>query len=136
MAKKETLRDWFSKNKGTGWVDCKTGKPCGRKKGEKRGYPACRPTMAECKKAGAAKAIKKKTSSKRVSWQKKSKGGKVKKLKPIPPGNKGLPKLPKEVRNKMGYFVEGGRAEKKKGGNIARGCGKVMSNRRKYTTIS
>ena len=43
-------------------------------------------------------------------------GGKVKKLKPIPPGNKGLPKLPKEVRNKMGYFVEGGRAEKKKGG--------------------
>jgi len=43
---KETLRDWFSKNKGTGWVDCKTGKPCGRKKGEKRGYPACRPTMA------------------------------------------------------------------------------------------
>jgi hypothetical protein len=59
-----------------------------------------------------------------------------KQLKPIPPGNKGLPKLPKEVRNKMGYFVEGGRAEKKKGGNIARGCGKVMSNRRKYTTIS
>lgn len=41
-------------------------------------------------------------------------GGKVKKLKPIPPGNKGLPKLPKEVRNKMGYFVEGGRAEKRK----------------------
>ena len=32
MAKKETLRDWFSKNDGTGWVDCKTGKPCGRKK--------------------------------------------------------------------------------------------------------
>ena len=63
-------------------------------------------------------------------------GGKVKKLKPIPQGNKGLPKLPKEVRNKMGYFVEGGRAEKKKGGNIARGCGKVMSNRRKYTTTS
>jgi len=29
-----------------------------------------------------------------------------------------------------------GRAVKKKNGNIARGCGKVMSNRRKYTTIS
>ena len=28
---KETLRDWFSKNDGKGWVDCKTGKPCGRK---------------------------------------------------------------------------------------------------------
>ena len=63
-------------------------------------------------------------------------GGKVKKLKPIPPGNKGLPKLPKEVRNKMGYFVDGGRAQKKNGGKIARGCGKVMSNRRKFTTIS
>ena len=60
---------------------------------------------------------------------------KVKKqLKEIPTSNKGLPKLPKEVRNKMGYFVDGGRAEKKKDGKIAKGCGKVMSNRHKYTT--
>ena len=29
---KENLRDWFNKNDGKGWVDCKTGKPCGRKK--------------------------------------------------------------------------------------------------------
>jgi hypothetical protein len=29
-------------------------------------------------------------------------------LKPIPEGNKGLPKLPKEVRNKMGYMDGGG----------------------------
>jgi hypothetical protein len=29
-------------------------------------------------------------------------------LKPIPAGNKGLPKLPKEVRNRMGYMAEGG----------------------------
>ena len=36
----------------------------------------------------------------------------------------------------MGYFVDGGRAQKKNGGKIARGCGKVMSNRRKFTTIS
>jgi hypothetical protein len=57
-----------------------------------------------------------------------------KKLKKIPAGNKGLPKLPKEVRNRMGYFVNGGKAEKKKDGKIARGCGKVMSGRRKYTT--
>ena len=40
----------------------------------------------------------------------------MKKLKSIPAGNKGLPKLPKEVRNKMGYFVNGGKAEKKKDG--------------------
>lgn len=30
------------------------------------------------------------------------------KLKPIPEGNKGLPKLPKEVRNRMGYMNNGG----------------------------
>jgi len=29
-------------------------------------------------------------------------------LKPIPSGNKGLPKLPEEVRNKMGYMAKGG----------------------------
>ena len=69
--KKETLRDWFSKNKGTGWVDCKTGKPCGRKKGEKRGYPACRPTMAQC-----TSAAKKKKGPARISWKKKTKGRK------------------------------------------------------------
>tara|TARA_R100001163_G_C4980596_1_gene136872 strand:+ start:234 stop:476 length:243 start_codon:yes stop_codon:yes gene_type:complete len=69
MAKKNTLRDWFAKNDGKGWVDCKTGKPCGRQKGEKRrGYPACRPTMAQC-----TSAAKKKKSSKRISW--KASGG-------------------------------------------------------------
>ena len=26
-----SLKTWFSQNKGKGWVDCKTGKPCGRK---------------------------------------------------------------------------------------------------------
>lgn len=35
------LGRWFSEK----WVDVKTGKPCGRQKGEKRdGYPACRPS--------------------------------------------------------------------------------------------
>ena len=32
-------------------------------------------------------------------------------LKPIPEGNKGLPKLPKKVRNKMGFMKDGGLAE-------------------------
>ena len=33
MAKKksEGLKKWFSRNSGKGWVDCKTGTPCGRK---------------------------------------------------------------------------------------------------------
>ena len=73
MAKKSnSLKTWFSKNKGTGWVDCKTGKPCGRKSakgGSKRAYPACRPTMAECRKS----AVKRKTGPARVSWKGKRK---------------------------------------------------------------
>ncbi len=35
----------------------------------------------------------------------------AKKLKPVPSGNKGLPKLPKDVRNDMGFFNEGGSVE-------------------------
>ena len=34
-----------------------------------------------------------------------------KKLKPIPAGNKGLPKLPKEVRNRIGFLKDGGMAK-------------------------
>ena len=33
------LRRWFQEK----WVDVRTGKPCGRRKGEKRGVPYCRP---------------------------------------------------------------------------------------------
>tara|TARA_B100000424_G_scaffold126555_1_gene95801 strand:- start:690 stop:962 length:273 start_codon:yes stop_codon:yes gene_type:complete len=68
----EGLRAWFGRNKGKGWIDCKTGKPCGRSGGEKRrSYPACRPTKAQCNNKGAKGAMKKKKSSKRVSWKKK-----------------------------------------------------------------
>ena len=38
-------------------------------------------------------------------------------LKPVPKENKGLGKLPTEVRNKMGYMAKGGEA--KKGGSMA-----------------
>ena len=66
----DSLHKWFKRNKGKGWIDCKTGKPCGRKsaKSSKRPYPACRPTKAQC-----TSAAKKKTSSKRISWKKKKK---------------------------------------------------------------
>ena len=40
--------------------------------------------------------------------QQMSNGGE---LKPIPEGNKGLPNLPKDVRNKMGFMQEGGAVE-------------------------
>jgi hypothetical protein len=66
------LAEWFGKNDGKGWVDCKTGKACGRKsaKDSDRPYPACRPTMSDCKKQ---KPKTKKDSSKRVEWEKKKK---------------------------------------------------------------
>jgi len=66
LEKKYGLRGWFMRNKGKGWVDCRTGKPCGRQKGEKRkGYPACRPTKSMC---SSRKRHKK--SGKRISWKK------------------------------------------------------------------
>lgn len=34
------LKRWFKEK----WVDTRTGKPCGRQKGEKRGTPYCRPS--------------------------------------------------------------------------------------------
>ena len=34
-----------------------------------------------------------------------------KKLKPVPPKNKGLKKLPTKIRNKMGYMKKGGKVK-------------------------
>ncbi len=72
----ENLRDWFKPHvdkkgkKFKGWINCKTGGPCGRKNTSKGSYPACRPTKAQCKSI-KGKMYKKK-SSKRVNWKKKS----------------------------------------------------------------
>ena len=47
-------------------------------------------------------------------------GGSVKKnLKEVPEGNKGLKKLPTEVRNKMGFMKGGGKVMKMRGGGMA-----------------
>ena len=53
--------------------------PCGRKKGEKRGYPACRPknrvssktpkTVGEMSAAEKARFKREKTSSKKITYQ-------------------------------------------------------------------
>tara|TARA_Y100000592_G_C5465688_1_gene316565 strand:+ start:868 stop:1155 length:288 start_codon:yes stop_codon:yes gene_type:complete len=70
---KEGLRKWFSRNDGKGWIDCKTGGPCGRKSakgGSKRPYPACRPTKAQC-----TSAKNKKKGPERISWKSKKKKG-------------------------------------------------------------
>ena len=79
MAKaKGGLDRWFKEK----WVDVKTGKPCGRQKGEKRkGYPACRPskrvskdtpkTAGEMSPAEREKFKRSKQSSKKISYQHK-----------------------------------------------------------------
>lgn len=73
--RKSGLHGWFSRAGGEGkkgWVDCntcrtnpktgkKTCKPCGRQQGEKRSFPACRPSPADCKSTGRG-----------TSWGKKS----------------------------------------------------------------
>ena len=56
----------------------------------------------------------------------KAMGGLNSGLKDIPPENKGLPKLRKEVRNKMGFKKKGG-AMKMKLGGVARGGGAATS---------
>ena len=70
------LPRWFKEE----WVDVKTGKPCGRSKGEKRlGYPACRPskrvsadtpkTSKELTPEERRRFKRSKTSSKRIDYQ-------------------------------------------------------------------
>jgi len=76
------LKRWFKED----WKDVRTGKPCGRKAGEKRGTPYCRPTKRVSKKtpktAGEMTASEKRS---RIA-QKKSLGqpaGKPRRVKPL-----------------------------------------------------
>ena len=69
------LTRWFKEN----WVDVKTGKPCGRQKGEKRSYPACRPskrvsimtpkTSGEMSRAEKARFKREKNGSAKIKYQ-------------------------------------------------------------------
>ena len=71
------LDRWFAEK----WVDVKSGKPCGRQEGEKRAYPACRPskrvssqtpkTSSEMSPAEKAKFKRTKTSSQRIPYNHK-----------------------------------------------------------------
>lgn len=72
--KEQGLHGWFARNKGKGWINCRTGGPCGRSSTDKKGgkYPACRPTKAQCKSAGKG-PLRRKKSSKPISWTKKNK---------------------------------------------------------------
>ena len=55
-------------------------------------------------------------------------------LKAVPSGNKGLGKLPKDVRNKMGYMKGGGKAYMPKyiiGGVLGKVAGSVLGGKKK-----
>ena len=72
----------------------------------------------------------KKMGGKYKGAKKKAEGGEMS-LKPIPAENKGLPKLPKKVRNKMGFMRNGGAVTMVQG----RGCGAMMDSKRKKTRV-
>ena len=72
----------------------------------------------------------KKMGGKYKGAKKKTAGGEMS-LKPIPAENKGLPKLPKKVRNKMGFMQAGGAVKMVQG----RGCGAMMQSKRKKTRV-
>ena len=69
------LTRWFKEK----WVDVKTGKPCGRSKGESRAYPACRPskrvssktpkTVGEMTKSEKERFKREKTGKKKITYQ-------------------------------------------------------------------
>ena len=63
------LKRWFKED----WKDVKTGKPCGRKDGEKRDTPYCRPTKRVSSKTP-------KTSGEMTASEKRSKVAEKKKL--------------------------------------------------------
>jgi hypothetical protein len=63
------LKRWFKED----WVDVRSGKPCGRRKGEKRGTPYCRPSKRVSKKTPV-------TASEISSSQKKSRIAQKKQL--------------------------------------------------------
>lgn len=77
------LRRWFKEE----WIDVRTGKPCGRRKGEKRGVPYCRPKKRVSSKTPktasemSASEKRKKIAEKKRLGQPKGKPRRVKSVK-------------------------------------------------------
>ena len=62
------LKRWFKED----WKDVRTGKKCGRSKGEKRGVPYCRPSMrVSSKTPKTTKEMSSKEKSSRVAQKKR-----------------------------------------------------------------
>jgi hypothetical protein len=81
-AKGAALKRWFKED----WKDVKTGKPCGRKKGESRGTPYCRPSKRISSKTPKTSGEMTKTEKSKRIAQKKRLGqpaGKPKRVAPL-----------------------------------------------------
>ena len=76
------LKRWFKEE----WIDVRSGKPCGRQQGEKRGTPYCRPSKRVSSRtpvtAGELTSAQKK---KKISEKKKlgQPAGKPQRVKPV-----------------------------------------------------
>ena len=77
MAKSDGLGKWFNEN----WIDIRTGKPCGRRKGEKRKYPKCLPAAKAARLSSSQRkgAIQRKKIAEKMKGE--STGGKARKPK-------------------------------------------------------
>ena len=81
-AKGAALKRWFKED----WKDVKTGKPCGRKEGESRGTPYCRPSKRVSSKTPKTSGeIAKAEKSKRIAQKKRlgQPAGKPKRVAPL-----------------------------------------------------
>ena len=81
-AKGAALKRWFKED----WKDVKTGKPCGRKEGESRGTPYCRPSKRVSSKTPKTSGEMTKTEkSKRIARKKRlgQPAGKPKRVAPL-----------------------------------------------------
>ncbi len=76
------LRRWFKEK----WIDVRTGKPCGRTAGEKRGTPYCRPSKRVSSKTPKTASEMSAAEKKKKIKEKKSLGqpaGKPKRVKNV-----------------------------------------------------
>jgi hypothetical protein len=76
------LKRWFQEK----WVDVRTGKPCGRKEGEKRGVPYCRPSKrVSSKTPKTASELTPEEKRSRISQKKKlgQPSGSARRVKPV-----------------------------------------------------
>ena len=69
-AKGAALKRWFKED----WKDVRTGKPCGRQEGEKRGTPYCRPSKRVSSKTPKTSGEMTAAEKKSIISQKKSLG--------------------------------------------------------------